>query len=84
VPARQQQATRGAVKPRPGPLGARAPDRLFAGCDGGPLTVPGRSLLLVRTVGHLTTTPTVQLPDGREAPQGILDGIVTSLIRCTI
>ena len=46
----------------------------------GNFTLPGRSRLFVRNVGHLMTTPAVRLPDGGEAPEGILDGIVTSLI----
>jgi len=55
-------------------------DREFIASDGGTLKLSGRSLLFVRNVGHLMTTPAIRLPDGSEAPEGILDGIVTSLI----
>ena len=59
---------------------ALEPDRRFTAKDGSEFTLPGRSLLFVRNVGHLMTTPAVLLANGSEAPEGILDTIVTSLI----
>ncbi|GAA4777204.1 malate synthase G [Stakelama sediminis] len=56
------------------------PDRDYLAPDGTPYSLPGRSLLFVRNVGHLMTTPAVNLPDGSEAPEGILDAILTSTI----
>lgn len=57
-----------------------ADDRRYVAPDGGELVLPGRSLLFVRNVGHLMTTPAVRLPDGNDAPEGVIDAIVTSLI----
>ena len=55
------------------------PDRRWSGPDGD-FVLPGRALLFVRNVGHLMTNPAVLLPDGSEAPEGILDAVLTSLI----
>ncbi|MDZ7894153.1 MAG: malate synthase G [Sphingobium sp.] len=56
------------------------PDREYAAPDGGTLSLSGRSLLFIRNVGHLMTNPAILLADGSEAPEGIIDGIFTSLI----
>jgi malate synthase len=55
-------------------------DRIVTAPDGRTYPLPGRALLFVRNVGHLMTTPAIRLPDGSEAPEGILDAIVTSTI----
>ncbi|AMA45589.1 malate synthase G [Pseudomonas alabamensis] len=56
-----------------------AADRHYQGHDGTPLTLPGRSLLFVRNVGHLMTTSAVVDEQGQPIPEGLLDTVVTSL-----
>jgi malate synthase len=60
---------------------ALEPDRVYTAPDGaGEVTLPGRSLMFFRNVGHLMTTDMVILPDGSEAPEGIIDGALTTLL----
>ncbi len=54
-------------------------DREWVMPDGDTLTLPGRSLMFVRNVGHLMTNPAVLLGDESEAPEGVLDAIFTIL-----
>ncbi|MGE8140350.1 malate synthase G [Novosphingobium sp. NPDC080210] len=56
------------------------PDRDYTALDGSKLTLPGRSLLFVRNVGHLMTNPAILLADGSEVPEGVMDGVITSAI----
>ena len=55
-------------------------DRSFTAPDGGELVLPGRSLMFVRNVGHLMTTPAILDADGAEIPEGIMDGMFTAMI----
>ena len=55
-------------------------DREYTAADGSKLTLHGRSLLFIRNVGHLMTNPAIIDGEGHEIPEGIMDGVVTSLI----
>ena len=57
-----------------------AADRIYRDSEGHEQNLRTRSLLLVRNVGHLMTTPAVRLPDGSELFEGLLDAAVTILI----
>ncbi|MFL2851537.1 MAG: malate synthase G [Candidatus Pelagibacter sp.] len=54
------------------------PDRSYISKDGKGLKLHGRSLLLIRNVGHLMTNPSILLKDGSEVPEGIMDAFITS------
>lgn len=55
-------------------------DRTYTAPAGGEVTLKGRALMLVRNVGHLMTNDAILLGDGSEAPEGLLDGMITSMI----
>ncbi|SEL21735.1 malate synthase G [Ectothiorhodospira marina] len=56
------------------------PDREYTTPEGGRLVMQGRSLMFVRNVGHLMTIDAVRDKEGQPVPEGILDGMITSLI----
>ena len=57
-----------------------AADREYRAPDGSSFSLKGRSLMLVRNVGHLMTNPAVLDRDGREAGEGLIDAMCTVLI----
>lgn len=57
-----------------------AGDKRYTAPDGSQHSLPGRSLLFVRNVGHLMTNPAIRLSDGSEVPEGIMDAVFTSAI----
>ncbi|ATP42215.1 malate synthase G [Solibacillus sp. R5-41] len=56
------------------------PDRVYTSPTGGSVTINGRSLMFIRNVGHLMTNSAILYKDGQEVPEGIMDGVITSLI----
>jgi malate synthase len=54
------------------------PDRSYISKEGKGLKLHGRSLLLIRNVGHLMTNPSIILKDGSEVPEGIMDAFLTT------
>ena len=55
------------------------PDRSYISKEGKELKLHGRSLLLIRNVGHLMTSSSIILKDGSEIPEGIMDAFLTTL-----
>ena len=54
------------------------PDRSYISKEGKGLKLHGRSLLLIRNVGHLMTSSSIILKDGSEVPEGIMDAFITT------
>jgi malate synthase len=55
-------------------------DRQYTAANGEKLSLKGRSLMFIRNVGHLMTNPAILDAQGNEVPEGIMDGVITSLI----
>ncbi|MDE2445514.1 MAG: malate synthase G, partial [Alphaproteobacteria bacterium] len=55
-------------------------DRRYTDGSGRDFTLHGRSLMLVRNVGHLMTNPAIIYAQGLEVPEGIMDAMITSLV----
>ena len=54
------------------------PNRSYISKDGHGLKLHGRSLLLIRNVGHLMTNSSIILKDGSEIPEGLMDAFITT------
>ena len=54
------------------------PNRSYISKEGKGLKLHGRSLLLIRNVGHLMTNPSILLKDGSEVPEGLMDAFITT------
>ena len=57
-----------------------APDLEFTAPSGSAITLKGRSLMLIRNVGHLMTNPAILDGQGGEIPEGLLDALCTTMI----
>lgn len=55
-------------------------DRKYKNVNGETFSLKGRSLLFMRNVGHLMTNPAIKTEDGREVYEGIMDGVITTLL----
>lgn len=61
---------------------AMNPDREYTAPDGGKITLHGRSVMLIRNVGHLMTNPAILVDfEGKqeEIYEGIMDALITPL-----
>ena len=56
------------------------PDREYTGLNGETVKLKGRSMLFIRNVGHLMTNPAILDKEGIEVPEGIMDGMISTLI----